>query len=39
MARAARGKLGGVTLDFGDGLILRWRPSHRWRVWRTRMPE
>ncbi len=37
-ARAARGELGGVTLDFGDGLILRWRPAYRWRFWRARMP-
>lgn len=39
MARVARGELVGIELDFGDGLTLRWRQAHRWRVWRTRLPQ
>ena len=31
-------RTGRVELDFGDGLLLRWRPRHRWRVWRRREP-
>ena len=27
-----------LRLDFGDGLLLRWRASHRWRFWRRRLP-
>lgn len=28
-----------LELDFGDGLLLRWRRSHRWRFWRRRLPD
>lgn len=39
MARVARGELESLALDFGDGRILRWKSSHRWRFWRTRLIE
>ncbi len=34
-----RGHADELQLDFGDGLLLRWRAAHRWRFWRRRLPE
>lgn len=30
----ARRAMDALVLDFGDGLLLRWRAVHRWRFWR-----
>lgn len=38
MARVARGDFSTLMLDFGDGLGLQWRRTHRWRLWRRRLP-
>lgn len=34
----AQGHADALHLDFGDGLRVRWRPAHRWRVWRRQLP-
>ena len=33
----ARHAMDALVLDFGDGLLLRWRAAHRWRFWRRRL--
>ncbi len=33
----ARRAIDALVLDFGDGLLLRWRGAHRWRLWRRRL--
>lgn len=36
--RVARGDFAALMLDFGDGMGLRWRRAHRWRLWRRSLP-
>lgn len=38
LARIGKEGITALVLDFGDGLVLRWRNGHRWRFWRQLLP-
>lgn len=38
LAGLGRDGVNALRLDFGEGLLLHWRRSHRWRFWRRRLP-